>query len=802
MKDFEKLGVFYLGKSYDLESKKLADDPLLYDSKDLVTHALCVGMTGSGKTGLCIDLIEEAAIDGVPVIAIDPKGDLANLMLTFPALDASAFEPWVSEDEARRAGQTKADFAAAEAAKWKKGLASWGEDEARIQRLREAAEVAIYTPGSSTGLPVSVLRSFDPPTFDDPELVQQRVLTTVSGLLALAGVDADPVKSREHLLLSAIVSAAWAAGESLDLAALVQRVQQPPMARIGVIDTDSFFPPKDRFALAMSINALLASPSFASWLEGEPLDVGGFLRTPAGKPRIAIFSIAHLDDAQRMFFVSLLLNATIAWMRTQQGTSSLRAMLYMDEIFGYFPPVANPPSKPPILTLLKQARAFGLGIVLATQNPVDLDYKGLANIGTWWLGRLQTERDKARVLDGLEGASAISAFNRSAVDRMLSGLSARTFLMRNVHENDLTVFQSRWSLSYLRGPLGRDEIRTLMAGAAPASRLAAASTAAAGRATGSSTASGALSAAAPSAAHASRGGGRPLVPPDVPQFFAPATDGAACAPVIYGAVDLRFVDAKLGIDVSDTRSYTTPVSDAAIPVEWTAATVCDVTPDELIREPDAAVTFADLPVAATKARNYDAWAKQLATYASTTESIQLFVSRSSGERSNPGESEREFRARLQQVARESRDAAVEALRRKYATQQTRLAERLQRAQQANEREASQATAAKLQTAISVGATLMTALLGRKSVSMSTIGRATTAARGAGRVLKESQDVQRSADTVAAVQAEQQALEQQIQDETAALQSASDPLTEALDRVTVKPKKGNVTVKICALVWMP
>jgi hypothetical protein len=406
MVDFEKLGVFYLGRKYEPGTGKASSDLVLYDSKDLVTHALIVGMTGSGKTGLGVALIEEAAIDGVPVIVIDPKGDLTNLLLTFPDLRPADFEPWVDEDEARRAGKSTADFAADQAARWKQGLADWGEDGARIQRLRDAVDLTIYTPGSTNGTPVSVLRSFAKPKVDDDELLRGRVQTTISSVLALAGIDAEPVKSREHILLSTILLAAWRAGESPELATLIQRVQQPPMTRIGVMDVDSFFPQKDRFAFAMSINTLLASPGFAVWTDGAALDVASFLRTPAGKPRVSIFTMAHLDDSQRMFFVTLLLNATIGWMRGQSGTSSLRAMLYMDEIFGFFPPVANPPSKPPLLTLLKQGRAAGLGVVLATQNPVDLDYKGLSNIGTWWLGRLQTERDKARVLDGLEGANA------------------------------------------------------------------------------------------------------------------------------------------------------------------------------------------------------------------------------------------------------------------------------------------------------------------------------------------------------------------------------------------------------------
>src|SRR5262245_6577694 len=408
MPDFEKLGVFYLGKTYDPAKKTRREELVLYDSRDLVTHAVCVGMTGSGKTGLCLALIEEAAIDGVPAILIDPKGDLGNLLLTFPSLAPADFRPWINEEDAARKGLSPDDYAKQQAETWKKGLADWGEDGDRIRRLREAADFAIYTPGSTAGLPVSILRSFAAPpegVRGDPELLGERVASTATSLLTLLAIDADPLQSREHILVSTILAAAWSKGEDLDLAALIARIQNPGVARIGVVDLESFFPAKDRFALAMRLNNLLAAPGFAAWLEGDPLDAATLLRTAAGKPRVSILSIAHLSDAERMFFVTLLLNQVLAWMRAQSGTTSLRAILYMDEIAGYFPPVAAPPAKTPLLTLLKQGRAFGLGVVLATQNPVDLDYKGLSNTGTWFLGRLQTERDKARVLEGLEGAA-------------------------------------------------------------------------------------------------------------------------------------------------------------------------------------------------------------------------------------------------------------------------------------------------------------------------------------------------------------------------------------------------------------
>jgi hypothetical protein len=438
MLDYEKLGAFYLGKRYDSESDAVTDDLVLYDSKDLTTHAVIIGMTGSGKTGLGVGILEEAAMDNIPVIAIDPKGDLGNLMLTFPDFKPDRFRPWVNDRVARDKGQTPDEYAAGQAALWKKGLASWGQTGARIKKFRQKTDVSVYTPGSNAGQPVSVLQSFSAPNeavLDDGDLYRERVQATATSILSLLGIDTDPISSREHILVSLILDNAWQDGRNLDIAALIAAIQTPPVAKIGVMDLESFYPSKDRFALAMRLNNLLAAPGFGVWMEGTPLNAGKLLYTDAGKPRISVMSIAHLDDNERMFFVAMLLNDLIAWMRAQQGTSSLRAILYMDEIFGYMPPTANPPSKRLLLTLLKQARAYGLGLVLATQNPVDLDYKGLSNTGTWFIGRLQTERDKARVMEGLEGATSGGKFDKQKMERTLAGLGKRRFLLHNVHED-------------------------------------------------------------------------------------------------------------------------------------------------------------------------------------------------------------------------------------------------------------------------------------------------------------------------------------------------------------------------------
>jgi hypothetical protein len=795
VQDFEGLGVFYLGRTVDPATGETSATPLLYDSADLVTHGLCVGMTGSGKTGLAIGLIEEAALDGVPVIAIDPKGDLGNLLLTFPGLTAAEFEPWVNADDAARVDQSTADFAAAEATRWRGGLAAWGQDAARIERLRASAEFTLYTPGSTAGVPVSVLSSFAQPGSDDPELRTERAQTVVSGLLGLAGIDADPVKSREHILLSLLLLHAWEAGESPDLATLIARVQQPPLQRIGVMELDAFFPARERFSFALALNSLIAAPGFAVWTQGEPLDIGAMLRRADGHPRVSIFSLAHLDDAQRMFFVALLLSAVAGWMRGQSGTSSLRALVYMDEIFGFFPPVANPPSKLPLLTLLKQGRAFGLGVMLATQNPVDLDYKGLANIGTWWLGRLQTERDKARLLDGLDSASG--GVDRAAVERLLSGLRKRCFLMRNVHDKELALLEARWVMSYLRGPLSREDIRRLTGqkgsvasgiGASPVNPPATAKTIPN------------VPALAPIGASTSA---PPMLPPEVTQFFAPAPDGAALEPVVYANVELRYSDTKLKLEVTHLASYMAPLHDGPVPLEWEDAERTPLQPQALRIQPPTGATFAKLPSLAARKASYDKWCTALTRWLKANEALELLYSPSTKQTSRPDESERDFRARLQQIGREHRDDELAALRQRYAPKAATLEERLRRARQAVEREEAEVRDRGFETAISVGTTVLGAILGgRRKLTKTTLGRAGTAARRAGRVAKETSDVRRAEETVAALEQQLADLQEDFAAAAAELPSPADALAEPLQRALLLPKRGDVTVKLLTLLWVP
>jgi hypothetical protein len=808
VQDFEKLGVFYLGRPYDLGAKKPKGGLLLYDSKDLVTHAVCIGMTGSGKTGLCLSLLEEALIDGIPAILIDPKGDLANLLLTFPDLRAEDFAPWINEDDARKKGLTPAAYAEQQADLWKKGLAAWGQDGRRIKRLRDAADFAIYTPGSSAGLPVSILKSFGAPpetVVQDGDLLRERINTTAMSLLGLLGVEADPIRSREHILVSKILESAWKEGRDLELSELIQQIQTPPLARIGALHLDSFYPSKDRFGLATLLNNLLAAPGFDVWLEGEALDIGAMLHAPDGRPRASIFSIAHLSDAERMFFVSLLLNETLGWVRTQSGTSTLRAIVYMDEIFGYFPPVANPPSKQPLLALLKQARAFGVGIVLATQNPVDLDYKGLANTGTWFIGRLQTERDKARVLDGLEGVAAGTGmrFDRKQMEQVLAGLGSRVFLLNNVHDDAPEIFETRWAMSYLRGPLTRTQIKRLMEplkSPAPATPMTAKAAAVPPVSPVTEAAAGTVTAA--------WGGRRPLLPPEVPQCFLPLRggrqEGAALVyrPVLLGAATVRFVDAKAGVDATQDGVWVTPITAEAVPVHWDKSTPINIAIEDVERSPQEPAEYAELPATAGKARNYEAWSRAFTGWLYGSQRLDLLKRPGSKECSRPGESERDFRVRLQEAGHEQRDRWADQLRQKYAPKVAALEERLRRAQQAVERETEQAKQQQLQTAISIGATLLGGFLGRKVGSTTNIGRATTAARGAGRILKERQDIGRAEATVQAVQQQLSDLNAEFTAEMASLASKADPLTERLESVAVKPKKADISPRLVTLAWLP
>jgi len=770
---FEKLGAFYLGRPHDPASNSTSPSPLLYDSKDLTTHGLIVGMTGSGKTGLAIVLLEEAALDGIPSIVIDPKGDMANLALRFPELRPEDFLPWIEPREALSRGVTPFDLARETARRWEDGIGEWGQSKDRLRALVAASAVDVYTPGSASGRPLAaLLRLGAPPAslLGDEDALRERTVNAVSGLLGLVGIEADPVTSREHVLLATILDRAWRGGDDASLESLLKAIQSPPLQKLGALDLESFYPEKDRLALAARLNSLLASPAFAAWREGEPLDVQRLLYGIDGRPRTAILSIAHLGDEARMFFVTLLLNEVIGWMRAQEGTGSLRAILYMDEIFGFFPPVAAPPSKAPMLTLLKQARAFGLGVVLATQNPVDLDYKGLANIGTWFLGRLQTERDRERLMEGL--ASASGGFDRKRTEEILSSLDKRVFLMQNVHEDAPVVFQTRWAMSYLRGPLTLEQLKTLggRPSAQPAARPPAESE-------------------APSAI----GGDRPSVPSSIAECFL-GREGTVYRPALLATASVHYVAAPQDIDHWEKTNWFVPFEEPEGEPDWengseTASPVASV--------PDPGVGFAELPPAAARPKSYVAWEKSLKEHLYRERRLTLFESKPLRMTSRPDESETDFRARLSHRLREKRDEEREAFAKRFALELARVQEAIRRAEARVERESSQYQGRTLDTAVDFGLTLAGALFGRKLGSVTNVKRATQTARSASRASRERGDVAR-AETELAEQKEKLAqLEAELAEKTAALAAA--PEVE-LQTLSLPPRKSDIRVERLALAW--
>ena len=787
---FEKLGLFYLGKVSDPTSQAATQDYLLYDSKDLVTHAVCVGMTGSGKTGLCIGLLEEAAIDGVPAVIVDPKGDLGNLALLFPELRPEDFRPWINEDEAAQKGLSPDEYAREQADFWRKGLAEWGQDGNRIRALLSAADISIYTPGSSAGLPLSVLRSFDAPPaelVEDTDLFRQRISTTVSGLLGLLGIQADPLQSREHILIANLLEAAWTLGESLDLPTLIQRIQSPPLRRIGIFELDAFYPASERNKLAMMLNNILASPGFASWLEGDPLEIGNLLYTPAGKPRLSILSIAHLSDAERMFFVTLVLNQLLGWMRRQPGTSSLRALFYMDEIFGFFPPVAEPPCKRPLLTLLKQARAYGLGLVLTTQNPVDLDYKGLANTGTWFIGRLQTENDKERLLGGLAGVGGNIDLDK--VSAQIAALKKRVFLMHNVHESEPVLMNTRWTMSYLRGPLTRQQIKGLMEGKKiPAGPIP-------DRLQSAARVQAASSAASP--------GARPLLPTGINELFLPANLAASSpARLVYHPGVAAFgqaaiFDSRLGLSSSESLGHFLELEEEILGFLWDKAVPLKLKLEALASEPEEGAFFLSVPSRAIQ--QIKTAEADYSDFISRTLELKLWKSLLFGEVSRPGESERDFRLRLGQKAREKRDAEIDRLRQKYAARFATIERQLLTAQQRLEREQAQYKERMAHTTISIGATILGSILGRRS---SQIGRATTTARNASRAYYEKMDIERARQQLELVQSRRADLERQVEEEASKITLSLDPNAEVLQPIVLRPKKKDIVIRWSGLLWLP
>jgi hypothetical protein len=821
MQPFEKLGAFYLGKEYDLAEGQILDSLVMYDARDLTTHAVCVGMTGSGKTGLCIDLLEEAAIDSVPAILIDPKGDLTNMLLTFPELRPEDFQPWVNLDDARRKDMTVEEYARSTAESWKKGLADWGEGPERIRMLKESADFCIYTPGSDAGLQVSILGSLSAPNLswdEEEELLREQIQGTVSALLGLVGIDADPLQSREHILMANIFEHFWRQHEDLDLTKLITAIQSPPVRQIGVFDVDSFFPEKERFGLAMSLNNIIAAPGFRAWLEGEPLDPASLLYTPQGKPRHSIFYIAHLSDAERMFFVTLLLEQVVTWVRQQSGTTSLRALLYFDEAFGFFPPVAEPPSKRPLLTLLKQARAFGFGVVLTTQNPVDLDYKGLTNAGTWFIGTLQAERDKTRLLDGLESVSAEagSALKRQDLDRIISALRSRVFLLHNVHETRPIIFSTRWAMSYLRGPLTRTQVRDLMA----ARRKPAMPSISEARGT-PPVREGVASATAQTTALEGYTSSRPSVSPDMSQVFLPlrlrekdaistlskelgqpveATETTIVyEPHLLALGAVRFVDRKRNVDRDTAVGLLLQPQDLGAASAWKEAQTVELDARDLESEPESEAFFGTVPSQLSTASKLKALEKDFGNYLFDSEQLDLLYSSAVNLYGEPRESQKDFTLRAQLAVREQRDAEVDRLRNKYRKSLDRLQERLSREQQELAGDRAEYEGRKREELLSGAETVvgMLGIFGRRSSR-----GLSTAARKRRMTTQAQDDVKESEEQIKRLEEEIKRMTEEMEKEAQAISDRWEDAAGQIETYALKPRRSDIKVELVTLAWVP
>jgi hypothetical protein len=847
----DRKGKYYLGRQVDPASGKASTDELLYDPEDLTTHAVVVGMTGSGKTGLCIGLLEEAALGGVPALMIDPKGDIVNALLHFPNMTPQDFQPWVNADQARREHKTVEQLAAETAEVWRKGLQDWGIGPERLLALQNSVKFSVFTPGSDAGIPISILASLKAPSIpwqENREVLREKISGTVTALLGLVGVeDIDPVRSREHILLSNIFENAWSQGKDLDLSELILQTQNPPFARLGVFDVNTFFPEKDRFELAMTLNNILASPAFQSWIEGQPLDIQALLYTEEGRPRHSIFYIAHLSDAERMFFVTLLYASVETWMRAQSGATSLRALVYFDEIFGYMPPISNPPSKSLMLRMLKQARAFGVGQVLVTQNPVDLDYKGLSNAGSWFIGKLQTDQDKQRLLDGLEAAMP-GGLDREAYSRMIAGLGKRVFLLHNVHERKPALFQTRWVMNYLAGPLARVQIPMLNAlmgvsrTAAPTSSRptftphpdatpAPKPTAGWPAATPDPSAppldsfqaipiTAAESAGQPGRAEATSAAepgllSRPAVPGGVHEYFLPnnltfsealkasnkvlppeaASSGLVYRPVILGQAQARFYNPRYRLDTSLSKAVLVLNPDRRGIVRWENF-VCNTVPVDLLDpSPVTSARFTPLGVPFSDAKAMTALQKDFLDWAYRNSQVTVRHNPTLKLYAGPEVSAADFRRQCTEEARDARDADLRkqtsTLDRKLAT----LQDRLKREQRELDENESELSSRKLEE-FGTHAENILNLFGRnrRRISSSLTKRRMTQ--------QAKDDVESSRDTIQELTKQIKELEEERTQIEQEINERWGQIAAEVDEIPVNPLKKDVLLDLFGLAWMP
>lgn len=828
-------GKFYLGEIFDPQAGKRSGQPLLYDPEDLTTHAVVVGMTGSGKTGLCVGLLEEAAMNGFPALMIDPKGDITNMLLHFPGLLPQDFQPWVNADQARREGKSLEQAAQDTAALWRNGLADWGIDEQRLRALHSSAEFAVYTPGSDAGIPVSILSSLKAPEIPwegNREVLREKVAGTVTAILGLVGLtDLDPVRSREHILLSNIFEYAWSRGKDLDLGELILQTQTPPFTRLGVFDVNTFFPEKDRFGLAMLLNNILAAPAFQTWIEGQPLDIPTLLYAKDGRPRHCVFYIAHLTDAERMFFVTLLYSAVESWMRSQKGTTTLRALLYFDEIFGYLPPIGNPPSKEGMLRMLKQARAFGVGQVLVTQNPVDVDYKALSNAGTWFIGKLQTDQDKQRLLDGLESAAA-GGMDRGEYDRLISALGKRVFLLHNVHEKRPQLFQTRWAMNYLAGPLTRNQIPQLnalvgaglttaqpeAAPAPPPGALGAAPLSAAQPAAASDTQPIRTKPAPAQQAGAELGSAtRPALPAGIAEYFLPnnltftqafqaagrsypneaLSLGLVYRPVLLAQAEVRYFNRKYSLDSLQKMTALVPDPDRRGVVRWEEYPSeavdlrrLDSTPDPRARFSAPQAPLNEARLIAAMQRDFHDWAYRSARVTvRANESLKVYA--------GPEVSQSEFRTLCADAARQQRDSEIAKLADGYDRKLLKLQQQLER----EERELREDESELSQRKMEEWGTHAENVLGLFGKRRSTRKISTSLSKR--RMTEQAKaDVEESIDAISSFNKDIAALEKE---KAQALEEVSRRWSEVVNEIselTVTPLKKDVLVELFGVAWMP
>jgi len=787
-------GAFKLGKVLDPGTGKPGADDLVVGSSDLTTHGVIVGMTGSGKTGLAVVLLEEALLAGIPVLIIDPKGDMANLALTFPDLAPASFQPWVSPSDAQAEGITVEQLAERTAANWRDGLAAQGVGPERIQQLRDAADVTVYTPGSASGVPLNVIGSLRAPRLSwetEAETLQDEIEGMVTSLLGLVGVAADPLSSREHVLLSNLIESAWRAGRDLDLGALIGEIQSPPFRKLGVFEIDVFFPPADRTSLAMKLNALIAAPAFAAWGEGAPLDPQSLLFTPEGKPRAAVVYLAHLSDEERMFVTTLVFSKLVTWMRGQSGTSDLRALAYMDEVAGYVPPTATPPAKKPILTIFKQGRAFGLGLVLSTQNPVDLDYKAMANAGTWLVGRLQTENDKARVLEGLR--SATGGADIDALDASIGALQKRQFMLVSAKGGQPRIFGTRWAMSFLRGPLTKEEVERLMSTARrpiadsavtePATAPLAADETSIAPAAADGVSVSYLDPAAPWAAQVG------------------ATTGATSLRAFVATrVSLRYDDTAAGIDEAQEFEALYGPLDAGFDLD--AETIVDFDDRDFRPEAPAGAAYV-LPAASVgDARFFTQAAKDVQARLVSNCALEIFRNRSLKLTSRPGETEEAFLARCDEAGQVRADEETVKLTKRLEAKKDRVENALALARRRVEELDTQTKSRQANELITGAGAVLGALFGGKRSTRSITNAVGSVAskRGQSATASARRDtaqakVHQTADDLAE-------LEQEILDEVTAIDEKWKAVAQEVEPVAIRLEATDVRVTDIRLVWVP